>query len=108
MKNKYIVLKSRIKVFQKHVKTRYTRKNYDLFNVDKSRIEQCCASHIVQCCTTIFFNIVTPDCLLSQAQQYCSVLLTTLNNVGSTTLFNPSPYNMRVCEFENKQNINVC
>ena len=33
------------------------------------------------------FSIVTPDCGLIQAQQCRTILLTTLNNVRSTTLF---------------------
>ena len=37
--------------------------------------------------STILFSIVTPDCELIQAQQCWTILLTTLNNVGSTTLF---------------------
>ena len=37
--------------------------------------------------STILFSIVTPDCGLIQAQQCGTILLTTLNNVGSTTLF---------------------
>ena len=37
--------------------------------------------------STILFSIVTPDCRLIQAQQCWTILLTTLNNVGSTTLF---------------------
>ena len=36
----------------------------------------------------MLFSIVTPDCGLIQAQQYCSILLTTMNNVGSKTLNN--------------------
>ena len=36
----------------------------------------------------MLFSIVTPDCGLNQAQQYCSILLTTMNNVGSKTLNN--------------------
>ena len=32
------------------------------------------------------FDIVTPDFGLIQAEQYCSVLLTTRNNVAATTL----------------------
>ena len=38
----------------------------------------------------IVVNIVTPDRRLTQVQQYCSIsltYLTTMNNVGSTTLF---------------------
>ena len=39
--------------------------------------------------STILFGIVTPDCGLIQAQQYCSMLLTTRNNVAPTTLLHP-------------------
>ena len=39
--------------------------------------------------STILFSIVTPDCGLIQAQQYCSILLTTRNNVAPTTLLHP-------------------
>ena len=39
--------------------------------------------------STILFGIVTPDCGLIQAQQYCSILLTTRNNVSPTTLLHP-------------------
>ena len=38
---------------------------------------------------TVLFSSVTPDCGLDSGSTTCSVLLTTLNNVGSTTLFNP-------------------
>ena len=37
--------------------------------------------------STILSSIVTPDCGLIQAQKCWTILLTTLNNVGSTTLF---------------------
>ena len=37
----------------------------------------------------ILFGIVTPDSGLIQAQQYCSILLTTRNNVSQTTLLHP-------------------
>ena len=37
--------------------------------------------------STILFSIGTPDCGPIQTQQYGTILLTTLNNVGSTTLF---------------------
>ena len=61
------------------------KKSSTCCNVVKNRIEQCCAAHIVQGCqqwlTTLLHAI--------QSQQYCSMLLTTVNNVGSTTLFNP-------------------
>ena len=35
----------------------------------------------------VLFSIVTPDCGLIQTQQCWTILLATLNNVGSTTLF---------------------
>ena len=60
-------------------------KMINLFRVDENRIEQCFAAHIVQCCQQHCSALLHPI----QAQQYCSVLLTTMNNVGSKTLFNP-------------------
>ena len=39
--------------------------------------------------STLLFGIVTPDYGLIQAQQYCSILLTTRNNVATTTLLHP-------------------
>jgi hypothetical protein len=36
--------------------------------------------------STILNNIVEPE---PGIEQYCSILLTTVNNVGRTTLFNP-------------------
>ena len=39
--------------------------------------------------STLLFGIVTPDCGLIQTQQYCSILLTTRNNVAPTTLLHP-------------------
>ena len=39
--------------------------------------------------STILFSIVTHNCRLDSGSTTCSVSLTTLNNVGSTTLFNP-------------------
>ena len=39
--------------------------------------------------STILFGIVTPDYGLIQAQQYCSILLTTRNNVAPTTCLHP-------------------
>ena len=61
----------------------------NLFWPDENSNEQCFAAHIVDCSrlSTILLNIVTPDCRLIQAQQYRTILLTTLNNVGSKTLF---------------------
>ena len=62
------------------------KKSSTCCNVVMNRIEQCCAAHIVQGCqqwlTTLLHAI--------QPQQYCSMLLTTVNNVGSTTLLNPA------------------
>ena len=61
------------------------KKSSTCCNVVMNRIEQCCAAHIVQGChqwlTTLLHAI--------QPQQYCSMLLTAINNMGSTTLFNP-------------------
>ena len=37
----------------------------------------------------MLLGIVTPDCGLTQAQQYCSIVLTTKNNVAPTTLLHP-------------------
>ena len=37
--------------------------------------------------STSLFSVVTPDRGLIQAQQYCSILLITLKNAGSKTLF---------------------
>ena len=51
--------------------------------VNENRIEQCFAAHIVQCCQQYC------SALLYLTQQYCPILLTTMNNVGSKTLFNP-------------------
>jgi hypothetical protein len=54
-------------------------------NTDENRIEQCFAAHIVHSCQqywTIFLHPI-------QAQQHCSILLTSVNNVGSKTLFSP-------------------
>ena len=42
----------------------------------------------IQCCQQ-YCSFFTPDCQLIQVQQYCSILLTTRNNVAPTTLLNP-------------------
>ena len=67
------------------VNSLHGKKSSTCCNVVMNRIEQCCAAHIVQGCqqwlTTLLHAI--------QPQQYCSTLLTTVNNMGSTTLFNP-------------------
>ena len=55
------------------------QKIINLFRVDENRIKQCFAAHIVRYCSALLHQI--------QAQQYCSILLTTVNNVGSTTFF---------------------
>ena len=61
------------------------KKSSTCCNIVMNRIQQCCAAHIVQVCqqwsTTLLHAI--------QPQQYCSMLLTAISNVGSTTLFNP-------------------
>ena len=44
-----------------------------------------CDSHCSLLLTTLF-GVVTPDCGLIPAQKYCSMLLTTQNNMGSTKL----------------------
>ena len=58
------------------------KKSSTCCNVVMNRIEQCCAALIVQGCqqwrTTLLHAI--------QPQQYCSTLLTTVNNVSSTTI----------------------
>ena len=38
---------------------------------------------------TILLDILTPDCGLIQAQEYCSILLTTRNTVAPITLLHP-------------------
>ena len=78
----------------------YTAKNHQ--PVVMNRIEQCCAAHIVQGCqqwlTTLLYAI--------QLQQYCSTLLATVNNVGSTTLFNPVELELERRDFfSNSRNI---
>ena len=64
--------------------------------------------------STILFGIVTPDCGLIQAQQYCSILLTTRNNVAPTTLLHPVFNNLlqliifcRVAEISVSENVFV-
>ena len=54
-------------------------------NIDENRIEQCFAAHIVHSCQQYWTILLHPI----QAQQYCSILLTSVNNVGSKTLFSP-------------------
>jgi hypothetical protein len=61
-------------------------------NIDENRIEQCFAAHIVHSCQQ-YWTVLLQDWTILlhpiQAQQYCSILLTSVNNVGSKTLFNP-------------------
>ena len=66
------------------------------FWITRSKIRSCwkpdATTLLGQHCSmlsTILFSIVTPDCGLLQAQQYCSILLTTRNNVAPTTLLPP-------------------
>jgi hypothetical protein len=54
-------------------------------NTDENRIEQCFAAHIVHSWQQYWRILLHPI----QAQQYCAILLTSVNNVGSKTLFNP-------------------
>jgi hypothetical protein len=54
-------------------------------NTDENRIEQCFAAHIVHSYQQYWTILLHPI----QAQEYCSILLTSVNNVGSKTLFNP-------------------
>ena len=64
------------------------QKTHNLFWPDENSIEQCCAAHIVQGCQQYCQHCYT--CLQANSgSSTCSVLLTTLNNVGSTTLFSP-------------------
>lgn len=55
-----------------------------------NKIEQCFAAHIVQGCQQYWTTLLHPI----QAQQYCSVLLPTINDVSSKTLFNPDHVNI--------------
>ena len=53
-------------------------------------------------------SIVKPNCRLDSGSTTCSVLLTTLNNVGSTTLFNPVFNNLQQHGCQAKLNGNIC
>ena len=49
-------------------------KTHNLFSVNENLIEQCFATHIDQMLSTIFSNVVQPDCgwfRLNNAEQYC-------------------------------------
>ena len=63
----------------------YTAKNYELL---KTALNNVVLPTLFKL-STILFSIVTPDGRLDSGSTICSVLLTTLNNVRSTTLFNP-------------------
>ena len=54
-------------------------------HVVENRLEQRFAAQIVHSCQQYWTILLHPI----QAQQYCSILLTSLNNVGSKTLFKP-------------------
>jgi hypothetical protein len=94
-KNGHPVLSSRFlsRVFvitiSSHLKPvlHYTRKNaqVDAIPADENRIEQCFAAHIVHSCQQYWTILLHPI----QAQQHCSILLTSVNNVGRKTLFSP-------------------
>ena len=78
----------------------------------ENRIQQCCWGNIQNCSmlSTILFVIVTPDCGIIEAQQFCSILLTTRNNVAQTTLIVASCFQRpvtthnfcRVCNLEKR------
>ena len=63
----------------------YCKKQSTCCNVVQNRIEKCCVVHIVQGCEQHCATLLHPI----QPQQYCSILLKTMRNVGSTTLLNP-------------------
>ena len=54
----------------------------------ENRMQQPCWDNIVQCCRQ-YCSAVTPDCGLIQAQQYCSILLTTRNNIVASCFKQP-------------------
>ena len=58
------------------------KKRTALNNVVQNRLEQCCSVHSCEQHRSALLHLI-------RTQQCCSLLLTTVNNVGSTTLFNP-------------------
>ena len=60
-------------------------KKTNCLRLAKNRIEQCFAAHIVQKCQQYSSTLLR----LIQTGQCCSILLTTMNNADSKTLFNP-------------------
>jgi hypothetical protein len=66
-----------------HYNTQCTAKNDQVVAiVDENKIEGCFAAHIVHSLSAILNNIVTSD-------SGSTILSTSVNNVGSKTLFNP-------------------
>jgi hypothetical protein len=66
-------------MWKESVKIVYTaKKRSGWCNIDENRIEQCFAAHIVHSCQQYWTMLLHPI----QAQQYCSILLTSVNNVG--------------------------
>jgi hypothetical protein len=70
------------KSFKSHPQTIYivhALKGSGCCNIDENRIEQCFAAHIVHSCQQYWTTLLHPI----HAQQYCSTLLTSVNNVGT-------------------------
>ncbi len=65
----------------------YTRQKWSTCSglMKTCRIEQCFAVHIVQCCQQYCSALLHPI----QAQQHCSILLTTMNNALHPVFINP-------------------
>ena len=66
----------------------YDKKFTICCNVNENRIEQCCAAHSVQGLQQYLTTLLH----LIHIQQYCLMLVTTINDVyvGSTILLNPA------------------
>ena len=68
----------------------YMAKNYHLFKVVENRMQQCCAAHIVHSCQqycSALLSLNQPAIRCNNAER--TILLMTMNNVGSTTLLHP-------------------
>ncbi len=61
------------------------QKNKQLVAIVVNRIEECFSAHVAHSCQQYCSALLH----LTEAQQYCFTLLTTVNNVNSKTLFNP-------------------
>ena len=71
-------------------------KNDPLFTIDKPGLNNVLPSTLFN----VVNNIVQHCFPLIQARQYCSILFTTMNNVGSKTLLNPTFINREVIIFD--------